>query len=393
MATRAHQRSVPSPAAPAEPGRSPVYLDNNATTPLDPRVREAMLEAMEIVGNPSSSHAAGALARAAVENARAALAALLNAAPTEVVFTSGATEANNLVLKGLAGGGGRRRVVSCPTEHASVLRPLEALGRQGFDVRYVPVGRDGVVDLAALAEAVDDDTLLVTVMAANNETGVLAPLEEIVELAHARGALVHTDATQLMAWGGLDTVRVGVDLASLSAHKFHGPQGTGALYVRQAARAHLLPLLEGGGQEGGLRSGSLNTTGIVGAGVAAALAATDGAAAAAAVAARRDRLHALIDEHGAVELNGSRTARAPGTLNVTFTGIDPGSLAGAGVLFSGRSACSSASSAPSHVLTAMGVEPQRARGAVRLSLSRFTADADVERAGAALRDTAAGLRG
>lgn len=393
MAAWTHQRGVPSPATPAGAGQAPVYLDNNATTPLEPRAREAMLEAMEIVGNPSSSHAAGARAKATVETARARVAGLLNAAPADVVFTSGATESNNLAISGLARAAQRGRIVSCTTEHPSVLRPLERLRRRGFDVRLVPVGPDGLLDLDALADAVGNDTLLVTVMAVNNETGVLAPLEAVGEIAHARGALVHTDATQLVAWGGLDTGRVPVDLVSLSGHKFHGPAGTGALYVRAGARERLQPLLEGGGQEGGLRSGSLNTMGIAGLGVAAALAAVEGAAAAPAVAARRDRLHALVAERGGVELNGSAAARAPGTLNVAFAGVDPGLLAGAGVLFSGRSACSSAAAAPSHVLTAMGMSPERARASVRLSLSRFTTDADVERAGAALRDALATLRG
>jgi cysteine desulfurase len=392
MTVGAQPRGVPSPAAPSGPGQNPVYLDNNATTPLDPRVRAAMVEAMDCTGNPSSAHAAGARNRAAVEAARARVAGLLNAAPGDVVFTSGATESNNLVLEGLArGAGGRRRIVSCVTEHASVLRPLERLGRQGFDVTLVPVLPDGLPDLDALARALDGDALLVSVMAVNNETGVLAPLGEVAALAHAHGALVHTDATQLVAWGGLDTARVPVDLASLSGHKFHGPGGVGALFVRPSARPFLRPLLEGGGQEGGLRSGSLNTVGIVGLGVAAELAAAEGASAAPAVAARRDRLWALLAQAGA-ELNGSPVHRAPGTLNVTFPGVDPALLACAGVIFSGRSACSSAAASPSHVLIAMGLDTARAAAAVRLSLSRLTTDTDVDRAGTALRDAATFLR-
>ncbi len=369
---------------------NPVYLDNNASTPLDPRVLEAMADALARGGNPASGHAYGLRAKAAVDRARAQVAALLHADPAEVVFTGGATEANNLALKGvLVGSGGS--VVTCATEHPSVLAPLESLRRAGVEVRVVGVGPDGVVDLAALAAAVDASTRLVSLMAVNNETGVVAPLAEIAEIAGRVGALVHTDATQAMAWGGLDAAALGLDLISLSAHKFHGPQGTGALLVRGRARGLLRPLLEGGGQEGGLRSGTHNVAGIVGTGEAAALARTEGAAASREVAARRDHLWTVLAACGGVTMNGAPTA--PGTLNVAVAGVPAGALAAAvpTVAFSAGSACHAADK-PSTVLLAMGLSPQLAACSVRLSLSRHTTDAEVAAAGAALAAAIENLR-
>ena len=372
----------------------PVYLDNNASTPLDPRVFEAMVDALARGGNPSSGHAYGLRANAAVERARAQVAALLHADPAEVVFTGGATEANNLALKGLPAGGS---VVTCATEHPSVLAPLESMRRAGLEVRVVGVGPDGVVDLAALAAAVDASTRLVSVMAVNNETGVVAPLAEIAEIAGRVGALVHSDATQAMAWGGLDAATLGLDLVSLSAHKFHGPQGTGALLVRGRARGLLRPLLEGGGQERGLRSGTHNVAGIVGTGEAAVLAQVEGAAAAPAVAARRDRLGALLAACGGVTVNGAPTA--PGTLNIAVAGVLAGVLAAAvpTVAFSAGSAChaagaQSSEAKPSPVLLAMGLSSELAAGSVRLSLSRHTTDAEVAAVGAALAEAIRALR-
>jgi len=365
------------------------YLDNNATTALDERVFASMLPALRHAGNASSTHAAGQWAREAVETARGQVADLLAANRQEIIFTSGATEANNLAINGIVGAGGRTEIVSCTTEHAAVLEPLEQLRRSGRRVTLVPVDVDGMIDLAALAAAVTERTLLISVMAANNETGVLTPLSDVAGLAQAKGALVHTDATQLIAWGGVDTSVVPVDLLSLSAHKFHGPTGVGALYVRRAVQQQMLPIVHGGGHERGLRSGTLNTAGIVGLGAAAEISRMEGFSAGEATRDRRDRLYALLrNEFGPLELqlNGHATLRAPGTLNISLLGLEADAVLAAApsVAMSTGSACSTGVPGPSHVLTAMGFGRDRAEGAIRISLSRDTSEADILVAGKAL---------
>jgi cysteine desulfurase len=354
-----------------------IYLDNNATTELDERVLSAMLPVLRHVGNPSSAHPAGQAAHGWVENARRQVAALLDGSPREIVFTSGSTEANNLALKGLFRGAnsGRRRIVSVTTEHPAILETLRALAVNDADLTLVPVDRLGIVDLQRLADAVDDDTLVVTVMAANNETGVLAPLPQIAEIAHARGAVFHTDATQLLAWGGVDVDALGVDLLSLSGHKMHGPQGVGALYVRRECSRRLIPIQHGGGHERGMRSGTLNTAGIVGLGVAAEIAMSEGPLAARRVQTLRDRLHCELEESVApVILNGHPVDRLPGTLNLSFPDADADAvMAGApAVAVATGSACSTGHPGPSHVLTAMGVDEEQAACSLRFGLSRFT---------------------
>jgi cysteine desulfurase len=354
-----------------------IYLDNNATTVLDDRVLDAMIPALRHVGNPSSAHPAGQVAREWVEDARRQVAALLDASPREIVFTSGSTEANNLALKGLVHGSDRRRrrIVSVTTEHPAILETLQALEAAGIEVVLVPVDRWGIVDLQRLDEVVDDRTLLVSVMAANNETGVLAPLPQAAEIAHACGALLHTDATQLLVWGGVDVDDLGVDLLSLSSHKMHGPQGVGALYVRRECIGRLIPVQHGGGHERGIRSGTLNTAGIVGLGAAAQIAASEGPGAAERVRRLRDRLHYGLEEAAApVILNGHPADRLPGTLNLSFPGADADAvMAGApNVAVATGSACSTGHPGPSHVLTAMGVDEEQAAGSLRFGLSRFT---------------------
>jgi len=374
-----------------------IYLDNNATTALDERVLDAMLPALRHVGNPSSAHPAGQRARRWVEDARRQVAALLDASPREIVFTGGSTEANNLALKGLVHGVGpqRRRVVSVTTEHPAILETLRALEAEGAEVVLVPVDLCGVVDLERLGDAVDDQTLLVTVMAANNETGVLAPLPQIAEIAHASGALLHTDATQLLAWGGVEVDALGVDLLSLSSHKMHGPQGVGALYVRRECSWRLAPIQHGGGHERCIRSGTLNTAGIVALGAAAELAASEGPEAAQRVRALRDQLHHELEESAApVILNGHPSDRLPGTLNLSFPGADADAvMAGApSVAVATGSACSTGNPGPSHVLTAMGVGEEQAACSLRFGLSRFTTADEITTAAALIAESVARVR-
>ena len=360
-----------------------VYLDNNATTALDDRVLSAMLPALRSVGNPGSVHAAGREASRAVDQARHAVAEMFWASPGEVVFTSGSTEANNLALFGVCGGPAarsRRRLVTCTTEHSAVLEPARALAGQGFDVVTVPVDHTGLPEEQALLDAIDEHTVLVSLMAVNNETGVQPELRSVIDYAHDRGALVHTDATQLAAWGGVDTDELLVDLASVSAHKMHGPQGVGALFIRREIQKLLYPVSFGGGQERGLRSGTLNVAGIVGFGAAATLAVTEGGASAERTRGLRDRLHrGLSDKVDGVLLNGHRTLRAPGTLNISVPGVDAEAVmvSSLGVSLSTGSACHAGAPGPSHVLAAMGLDEVQLGGSMRLSLSRFTTDEEV----------------
>jgi cysteine desulfurase len=356
---------------------SEIYLDNNATTMLDERVLEAMLPALRQTGNPSSAHFAGQAARRWVEDARQEVSALLGASPREIVFTSGSTEANNLALKGLVHGAdqSRRRIVSATTEHPAILETLNALSAAGADVVLVPVDHKGIVDLQRLSDVVDNQTLLVSVMAANNETGVLAPLPDIAQITHACGAMLHTDATQLAVWGGIDIEDLGVDLLSLSGHKMHGTQGVGALYVRREFCWRLAAIQHGGGHERGLRSGTLNTAGIVGLGAAAAIAVSEGPVAASQIRNLRDQLHHELEELvSPVILNGHWVSRLPGTLNLSFPGADADAvIAGSpDVAIATGSACSTGQPGPSHVLTAMGIDAARAACSLRFGLSRFT---------------------
>jgi len=373
-----------------------IYLDNNATTALDERVLEAMLPALRHVGNASSAHYAGQTASRWVESARQQISALLGASPREIVFTSGSTEANNLALKGLVHGADRRRrVVSVTTEHPATLETLSVLAADGADVALVPVDRCGVVDLQRLGNAIDDQTLLVTVMAANNETGVLAPLPQIAEIAHARGAVLHADATQLLAWGGVDVDALGVDLLSLSSHKMHGPQGVGALFLRRECAQRLAPVQHGGGHERGIRSGTLNMAGIVGLGAAAEIAASEGPAAARRVQALRDQLHYELEESVApVILNGHPVNRLPGTLNLSFPGADADAvMAGAPtVAVATGSACSTGHPGPSHVLTAMGIDEVHAACSLRFGLSRFTLSEEIASAASLIAASVARVR-
>jgi cysteine desulfurase len=369
-----------------------VYLDNQATTPCDPRVVAAMLPFFtERFGNAhSAEHGMGQESEQAVEHARAQVAALIEAEPREVVFTSGATEANNLAIKGAARfaarqGSARRRVITVATEHKCVLESVADLAAEGFEPVVLPVAPDGLLDPATLAAALATPTVLVSVMAANNETGVLQDLPQLAAITRAAGALFHTDAAQ--ALGKVSFRVAGIDLASFSAHKVYGPKGVGALYVRRRPRARLAPLFSGGGQERGLRSGTLPTALLVGFGAACALAAAEMPTEATRLATLRDRLlHGLAERLPGLQVNGTIAARLPGNLNVTLPGADALAVmrASPALCVSSGSACSSAEIAPSYVLAAMGLSPAQAARTLRVGLGRFTSAADVEYAITAL---------
>ncbi len=367
-----------------------VYLDNQATTPCDPRVVAAMLPFWtERFGNPhSAEHAMGWDAEQAVEAARAQVAALIGAEPREIAFTSGATEANNIAVKGaarFAARDGRRRVVTVATEHKCVLESVADLRAEGFDPVVLPVGPDGLLDPAVLEQALAMPTALVSVMAANNETGVLQDLPRLSGLAHAAGALFHTDAAQALGKVAFDVD--GIDLASFSAHKLYGPKGVGALYVRRRPRARLLPLFSGGGQERGLRSGTLPTPLVAGFGEACRIAGAEMAEEAARLSALRDHLLVgLTRRLPGLRVNGSMAWRLPGNLNVTLPHGDALDVmrANPGLCVSTGSACSSAAVAPSYVLTAMGLDAASAARTLRMGLGRFTSRSDVDYAIAAL---------
>ncbi|HEV2302881.1 MAG TPA: aminotransferase class V-fold PLP-dependent enzyme [Stellaceae bacterium] len=385
----------------AAPNRPPIYLDNQSSTPLDPRVLEAMLPYFtEHFGNPhSESHIYGKNAAAAVERARAEVAALVGADPREIVFTSGATESNNLALKGAAhfarehpmAGPARDHIVTLATEHKCVLESCRALEREGFSVSYLPVERSGLVALEALAAAIDERTLLVSVMAAHNEVGVLQPIAEIARIAHAKGALFHSDAAQAAGKIPLDVAAMGIDLMSISGHKIYGPKGVGALYVRRRPRVRLLPLIDGGGQERGLRSGTLPTPLCVGLGRAAAIAGAEMAEEAERLLRLRQRLgEGLMRRVPGLTLNGDPERRLPGSLNFTFPGLTAPELIEAcpSIAISTGSACTSATIEPSYVLRAMGLSEDEANGSIRIGLGRFTTTAEVDFAIDALADAA-----
>lgn len=368
--------------------RPAIYLDYQTTTPTDERVVDAMMPFFrERFGNPHSvSHGFGHDAEQAVEVARAQVAALIGAEAREIVFTSGATEANNLAIKGALRfhrRRGRDHVVTVATEHKCVLESCRAMEAEGFHATYLPVGRDGRVDPAAVTAAVDERTAVVSVMAANNEIGVLQPLAEIGALCRERGALFHTDAAQAFGKVPLDVHAMNVDLLSISGHKAYGPKGIGALYVRRRPRARIEAQISGGGQERGMRSGTLPTPLCFGLGAAAAIAAEEMAAEAARLGDLRDRLLAGLEAGiPGLTVNGSREWRLPANLNVNFPGVAADELmrAAPDLALSTGSACSSASLEPSYVLRALGVPDEAARGSIRFGLGRYTTRDEIDRA-------------
>jgi len=379
----------------------PVYLDYHATTPVDPRVLDAMLPFFtERFGNASSrTHAYGQAAAEAVDRARAEVAALIGARHHEIVFTSGATESNNLAIKGVAQASRPRgrHLLTVATEHPSVLDSCQALEREGWRVTRLPVGPDGLVDLERVEAALAADTVLVSVMTANNEIGVLQPVRDIARLAHARGALVHTDASQAVGRVPFDVTALGADLCSFTAHKIYGPKGVGALYVRRAGTSvEVAAQIHGGGHERGLRSGTLNVPGIAGLGRACAICRDEGAAEAARLGALRDRLlaglRAAIPD---LRVNGSMTARLPHNLNVSVPGVDGQTLALAleGLAVSSGSACHASKTDPSPVLKALGVADQLALASIRFGLGRWTTEEEIAFAVETVSCAVADLRG
>ncbi|MGD0102818.1 MAG: aminotransferase class V-fold PLP-dependent enzyme [Rhodopila sp.] len=372
----------------------PVYLDNQATTRCDPRVVEAMLPYFsDYYGNPNSAeHIMGRTAEAAVEDARSHVAGLIGADAREVIFTSGATEANNIALKGAARfaagmGDKRRRIVTVATEHKCVLESAAALANEGFEAVVLPVRRDGRLDPDALRDALTVPTLLVSVMAVNNETGVIENIAELAAIAKEAGALFHSDLAQAAGKIPLDLTGWKVDLGSISGHKMYGPKGVGALFVRRRPRARLVPLFSGGGQERGLRSGTLPAPLIVGLGEACRLAAAEMAAEADRVGHLRDGLlERLRRDIPGIRVNGSETVRVAGNLNLTFPRARAADLMGAvpDLCVSTGSACSSAAIEPSYVLRALGLSDQEAARSLRIGIGRFTSPADVDFAAAAL---------
>ena len=377
-----------------------IYLDNQATTPTDPRVRDAMLPFLEksFVGNPHSEHFVGRRAATAVEDARAKVAALIGARPQEVVFTSGATEANNLALQGVARSPNRRgnHIITCATEHKCVLETVSYLSHSGFRADVLPVGPSGLIDPAVLAAAITSDTFLVSIMAANNEIGVLQPIEEIAAICRSHNVVFHTDAAQAVGKVPVDVKASGVDMMSLTGHKIYAPIGVGALYISEESSIVPEPLFWGGGQERGLRSGT----------IAPALCAAFGAASAIALAELEENARSAVSLRGLfleivlsrcpdTRVNGDQKRRLPGNLSLTFPGCDADRLVGAlqpDVALSTNAACSAGILQPSHVLLALGLTDSDAASTIRVGFGRFNTRAEVEVAAERVADVVTRIR-
>ena len=378
----------------------PIYLDFHASTPVDPRVLDAMLPYFsEHFGNAASkTHAFGWKADAAVETARRQVALAIGAVPKEIVFTSGATESNNLAIKGAARARRAKgdHVITVATEHKAVLDSCKQLEHEGFRVTCLGVGADGLVDLQALSDAITDRTILVTVMTANNEIGVLQPIAQIAAIARRHDVLVHSDAVQAIGKVPFSVADTGIDLASLTAHKIYGPKGAGALYVRRCEpKIDLEPLLDGGGHERGLRSGTLNVPGIVGLGKAAEIAAAEVGDESSRVGALRDHLlDGLRARVPDVHVNGSMSHRLPHNLNVSFPDVVGESLllGISDICVSAGSACSSGSEEPPYVLKALGLDPDLARASIRFGLGRQTTVEEIDYTIAKVADVVHQLR-
>ena len=368
-----------------------IYFDHNATTPVHPVVADRMVAALrEEFGNPSSIHHFGQRAKAAIDQARSALAALIGADPSEVVFTSGGTESDNLAIRGTAEAlerNGRRHLIASAIEHEAVLNTLKALARRGSDTALLSVDDTGTASSDDLRAALRDDTALVSVMQANNEIGTIQPIAELAQAAHERGALFHTDAVQSVGKIPIDVKALGIDLLSISAHKFYGPKGVGAIWIRRGLR--MLSCSTGGKQERNRRAGTENVAGIVGMGAAAEVALARMADEHVRVGALRDRLEeGILRTVPRTMVNGVKTSRLPNTTNISFDRVEAESLLIAldleGIAVSTGSACSSGTLEPSHVLKAMGLSTHRTQNSIRFSLGAANTEAEVDRAVAVL---------
>jgi cysteine desulfurase len=363
-----------------------VYFDYNATTPLAPPVADAMARvSREVFGNPSSIHHFGQQAKATIDDARSAVAALINGDPSEIVFTSGGTESDNFAIRGAAEAlepTGRRHLIASGIEHEAVLNTVRALARRGWRTTLLPVDHTGIVSPDRLRAVLDKETALVSVMHANNEIGTLQPVTALASVAHEFGALIHTDAVQSVGKVPVDVRALGVDLLSLSAHKFNGPKGAGVLWIKRGTR--MQPTVTGGKHERNRRAGTENVAGIAGLGVAAVLAASKLTAEADRVAALRDRLEsAILKSVPGTAVNGDRAHRVPNTTNISFDRVEAESLLIAldleGIAVSTGSACSSGTLEPSHVLKAMGLPSHRTQNSLRFSLGMFSTAEEVDR--------------
>lgn len=377
-----------------------IYMDYSATTPVDPRVAELMCACLTPdgkFGNPASrSHQFGWDADEAVENARAEVAALLNASPKEIVWTSGATESDNLAIKGVAHFYKKKgkHIITCKTEHKAVLDTCRQLEREGYDVTYLDPEPSGLIDLDKLERAMRDDTIIVSIMHVNNEIGVIQDIEAIGELTRSRGILFHVDAAQSAGKVGIDMENLKVDLLSLSAHKIYGPKGIGALYVRRKPRVRIEAQMHGGGHERGMRSGTLATHQIVGMGEAFRIAREEMAEENKSILALRDRLWNGISDMDEIYLNGDLERRVSGNLNVSFAYVEGESLIMAlkELAVSSGSACTSASLEPSYVLRALGREDELAHSSIRFTIGRFSTEEEVDRVVTLIRKQVTRLR-
>lgn len=389
-----------SPAQVKDPSvQLPIYLDNHATTPVDPRVLDAMLPYLTgKFGNAAShSHAFGWDASAAVENARRQIAQLIGASAGEIVFTSGATESDNLAIKGVAEACCDRgdHIITVVSEHKAVLDTCKHLEKSGNKITYLPVGADGLIDLDQLKDAFTNATVLVSIMAANNEIGVLQPMEEIGRMCRERGVIFHSDAVQALGKVPLDVERMNLDLVSLTAHKCYGPKGCGALYVRRAPALRIAAMIDGGGHERGMRSGTLNVPGIAGFGKTCEIALQEMPEESRRIGGLRNRLRdRLLAELDGVLINGSMERRLPGNLNMSFRGVE-GEILMTGlrdIAVSGGSACSSDKVEPSYVLKALGLSDDDAISAIRFGIGRFNTQAEIDFVADRVVEAVKGLR-